>query len=125
MKQPNSLVKLAAVVSSVLLVSAFICYRAGAFHWLMAAPAPAASGNNPADPNDIMFSGSKSMEPLFVIPTADVPAAPPSSAQPAPTILPGSKRGEIFTPADTPGAQPPSPASPAAPPQQPSSQDLR
>ncbi len=50
MKQPNFLLKLATVVSSILLVGGFVCYRAGAFDWLMGA-----SNNRPT-----IMGGSKS-----------------------------------------------------------------
>jgi hypothetical protein len=34
MKQPGSLIKVAAVTSAILLIGGFICYSAGAFDWL-------------------------------------------------------------------------------------------
>src|SRR5262249_56218896 len=42
MKQPNRLLKVATIASSVLLLSGFVSYRAGAFHWLMRSSAPPA-----------------------------------------------------------------------------------
>jgi hypothetical protein len=110
----NSLLKLATVVSSVLLLSGFVCYRAGAFHWLIGASArPADSvssptvGQSPAAPGEAagtIMPGSKSMVisdfSSFAVPVpssgpeaqpavpSQQPVAPPA---PAPVILPGSK----------------------------------
>jgi hypothetical protein len=74
MKQPNSLVKLTAVVSSVLLAGGFVCYRAGAFDWLRETnkqPVDAGSKRTPeSQPTDdskldpSTMGGWKSLTPL-------------------------------------------------------------
>jgi len=62
-KHTNSLLKVAAVASSVLLLSGFVCYRAGAFGWLVA--------------NTTIMSGSKS---TFNVVDAALPATPGDQA---------------------------------------------
>src|SRR5260370_36850146 len=114
MKPPNSLLKLAVIASSVLLLSGFVAYRAGAFNWLFTPTimssskshqifgAPATTQEPPTeattlDPT-IMYS-SKSMAPLIVQPAPISSGAPPAgTTQLAPTILPGSKSAILITP---------------------------
>ncbi len=118
MKSPNSLLKVATVVSSVLLVGGFVSYRAGAFDWLTGTGArPANSESSPAlDPS--LLSGSKS-DLIFREPANS--QQPPPAAQPAPAIMSGSKSlaPAIFPPAqpDPPNAQAPSPSQPSKGPQ--------
>src|SRR2546421_11395068 len=87
-KLPKSLLEVAVVTSSVLLVSGFISYRAGAFNGLMAtSPKP-----------DTMMSTSKSLggAPVIDQPTTDSPGAQPApTTPPARTFLPSSKSGLI------------------------------
>jgi hypothetical protein len=66
MKQPNALLKLAAVVSSLVLFGGFVSYRAGAF-------------------NGLMGSSAQQAEPAALQPS------PPAPTQPAPTIMSSSK----------------------------------
>jgi hypothetical protein len=105
MKQPNVLLKLAAVVSSLLLVGGFVSYRAGAFNWLLgtsARPEEAASEQPPPDTaqpaQTIMYSSKWG---VFVAPSppstpseqAPAPSQQPAAGttQPAPAIMSGSK----------------------------------
>ena len=121
MKLRHSLLKSAAVLSSVLLVAGWIGYRAGAFNGLLApSPPPADPVTSPViDQNQSvtttqMFSSSKSItiqfQPEELSFTGDLtgaivnhPAAPsqqspPDSTQPALTIMPPSKSFRIFIP---------------------------
>jgi hypothetical protein len=76
-KQPNPLLKLAAVISSVLLAGGFVAYRAGAFNSLMEpSPQPADSESSPTS-----AVGDE-----------------PTGEQPALTIMPGSKSAIIGGP---------------------------
>ncbi len=83
MKQPNFLLKLAALASSVLLVSGFVCYRAGAFHWLWGA------SPQPADADPSLFPGPKSGV-IFHEPAPTQQPAPAGSPT-VPTVMSGSK----------------------------------
>src|SRR5262249_50219429 len=128
-KQSNALLKLAVVASSVLLLSGFVSYRAGAFNWLLQTSTPQAhSGSSPsveptpsqprapasAEPAPIMMSSSKS---ALVVPPSTTGVRPPATSKqpasdataPRPAILPGSKSAPIFVPPQ--GAQPPNPPS--------------
>jgi hypothetical protein len=90
-QKPNILLKLAAVVSAVLLVGGFVGYSAGAFGWLL--------GNT----REKYMGGSKSK--AIYIP--DSPKQPSSGdAQVDPTLIYSSKSGRIFLPANP--QQPPS-----------------
>ena len=90
MKKPNSLLKLAAVVSSVLLAGGFVSYRAGAFdHFLESSAPPADSessptraGGNEATESTIMH-GSKSPVYRYVVKPNTQSAQPPSPSQPS------------------------------------------
>lgn len=129
MKQLHPLLKLATVASSIILVSGFVSYRAGAFNWLVEASAA------PADPepnvNDILVSvpeessgsllfmvGSKSDAGLIRLPPQQKsPATQPQPPSPAstpskPTLLPGSKSAKIVlpTPSLSDSASPSTPA---------------
>lgn len=129
MREPPLLLKLAAVVSSVLLVSGFVCYQSGALPWIGATDNRATNGEEPApraaitpppqpapSPTDleaiIMYS-SKSMAPL-IRPTSPPPAQPGGTAEP--TLMGGSKyRAPIFVlpPPGQPTAKPsPAPQTP-------------
>ena len=77
MKRPSLLLKVAVVVSSLLLGVGFVGYRAGAFHWLtQPATPPADSQNNPT------------------------PAEKPSDDTP-PTLIYGTKSSYVFQGRDT------------------------
>jgi hypothetical protein len=87
------LLKLAAVASSVLLLAAFVSYRAGAFSRLM---------ESPASPVRTMMPSTK-LHTIKLAPSAETPAAqPPAPPQELPskatertrTLLPGSKSEE-------------------------------
>jgi hypothetical protein len=113
-KEANALIKVATVVSSVLLLSGFVSYRAGAFNWLMGNSAPLAdSGSSPtlqqppatAEQAPTLMPGSKSMighDLIVGLQPAAQPAAPsqqatPAPAAPAPTvIMSGSKSVIVF-----------------------------
>jgi hypothetical protein len=112
-KQPHLVVKLAALVSSTLLVGGLVAYRAGAFDWLTGRRAPAPTSETSSTRHE--GQSEKTTQPaLTIIPstksgyrepvidellgvqpsgTAQQPAS--DSKQPAPTMLPGSKS---FTP---------------------------
>jgi hypothetical protein len=101
--------KVAAIISSVLLVSAFVCYRAGAFNWLVEAstPAPeAATSVVPPSPSTTeaapaLMPGSKSAKIIIPHDATTLPSPPvvsvpaptekPKSSEPAPVLLPSSK----------------------------------
>jgi len=83
-KQPNSLLKLAAVASSVLLVGGCVAYRAGAFNWLTGTssqsgevlPEPGTSEQPTPDtkqPMPTIMGGTKSAEPSIFIPLPNSP----------------------------------------------------
>jgi hypothetical protein len=76
-KKPHVLLKLAAVVSAVLLVGGFVAYSAGAFSWIL--------GN---DPRPHQMGGSKRKE-IFTPDTA--PQSPSGEPNPAATLMGGSK----------------------------------
>jgi hypothetical protein len=115
-KKPNRLLKLAVIVTSVLLVGQFIAYRAGAFQWLMVPrPEPAESEKvevpkeTPSESTPpTMIGGSKSLwgpsVPLPKVTPGDPPTPkaeqpPPESPKQKPTIMPGSKSpGVLFPP---------------------------
>jgi hypothetical protein len=135
-KQPNPFFKLVALATSILLVGGFVCYRAGAFNRFLAADAPPA---DPAswpilEPNSVSTateSGTAAGEPhnglspeqqiLFytsksgtIVPPSAIADSPPATAEPAPTLMPGSKSlGPIIT-GLTPATHPSSPAQPPA-----------
>jgi hypothetical protein len=98
-KEPNSLVKAATVISSVLLLSGFVGYRAGAFNWLMGSPPPADTSNPALSPG--------ALKP-----------PPSAAAQTAPTLMPGSKSmvgvGEGIT-GLVPASPAPAPSQPPVP----------
>jgi hypothetical protein len=107
---PKSLLKMATVASSVLLLGAFVSYRAGAFNRLVETSAPPAdSGTRPSaeeklsdgapQPDPTIMSSSKSMI-IHVPPSFNTRVAkPPDTAQQSPpkttererTLMPGSK----------------------------------
>lgn len=95
MKQ--SLLKVAAIASSVVLVSGFVCYRAGAFNWLTA--------------RTRMMSGTKStfqtIEQQLSAPLETASPEPQTDAPPQPTtvpapIMPGPKSGFVLPPEAVP-----------------------
>jgi hypothetical protein len=109
MKQPNALLKLAAVVSSLVLFGGFVSYRAGAFNSLLgpgenaADSGSSATGDEPyklelttSDPltfegrlgrtSDALMSSSKSIILFNEQPRPNTPSAPPATTpqQPPP-----------------------------------------
>jgi hypothetical protein len=144
MKNRNLFIDAATILSSLLLVTGFICYRAGMFNRLLADnPPPAAATGNAAeltsgptseviDINGTLLPGSKSFDIASPLPTA-VSSRPgavhhaPSQEQTPPTppavtvIMPGSKSVFIpVAPTFPVGNQPPPPppvTPPPAPPQ--------
>jgi hypothetical protein len=112
-KRPNPILKLAAVVSSVLLVAGFVSYRAGAFDWVGKADSPAVESEpNPADgasqspaegaPSEAFISGSKSA--IFVVPPSSAP--PGGSTAGSPPIMSSSKSiAPVIPPASPPPSQ--------------------
>jgi hypothetical protein len=89
MKQPNTLVKSAAALSSVLLVGAFVGYRAGGFDWFMQTSAgPADSASNlslQGNRTDAVQSGETALQPA----TSEQPAS--NTSELAPVLMSGSK----------------------------------
>jgi hypothetical protein len=131
-KQPNLLLKIAVGVSSLLLVSGFVSYRAGAFNrFLSPSDTPTVpttlggskfktvieppSSNPPyaSSPDLAIMSSSKSIilaPPSTVTVPAPTPAQQPSPAPtPSPTVIPSPKAGPIFTPPPAPITPPPAP----------------
>jgi hypothetical protein len=123
-KEPNLLIKTAAVVSSLLLVGGFVSYRAGAFNGLVGRSAqptePAVFQQTPPATTEAaptMMSSSKSIilgtnhytvpnAPPATEPAGTPPQAPPATTQPGPTvIIGGTKSAAVF-----PGTLVPDPA---------------
>jgi hypothetical protein len=119
-KQPNSLLKLATVVSSVLLAGGFVAYRVGAFNSLMGTSAsPADSESSPTStvgdestgehPAPTILPGSKSFvisSPTLVQDDTPADAKPPATTKPVRIIMSGSK--SIFIPSpNAPDTRPP------------------
>lgn len=133
MKQPNSVFKLAAVVSSVLLASGFVAYSAGGFGWLGGdRPVTTKPINRPivgtetftgsksgilvdpavspttktvnAEPPHVFFGGSKSISVTPLVPPPPAVTSEPIAADPAQMIMLGSK-----SPAVRPLISPPAP----------------
>lgn len=134
MKQSHPLLKLTAVASSVLLVSAFVCYRAGAINWFVKSSDQPAEVGHPNELNVLtiedpasfyLMSGSKSDR--IVVPEAKTPGnqpsanpqQPPETTPPTTPILPGSKSlAPIIgvpglVPADAQPSSPPPPSPPS------------
>jgi hypothetical protein len=113
MSQPNSLVKLAAIASSVLLLSGFVGYRAGAFQWLTAVGEIVPEEK--AEPAPTTMYGSKAG--IFVdassIDTTDSQLSTvlqeSSATGGQAIILPGSKSAIIVPANPSPSAQPAAP----------------
>jgi hypothetical protein len=79
-KQPHPLLKLAAVVCSVLLAGGFVSYRAGAFHWLLGTSArPADSGSSPA-PEESLSDGATEPAPTIMYSTKSMPLSAPRTS---------------------------------------------
>ena len=138
MKTKNALFKLATVVSSVVLLSGFVCYRAGAFNWLMKPSIPPADTQLSdmemmSSSKSMILPGSKSMTTFVGLeylladgtnivtaellpPPSEHPlASPEKPTTPAPSpappvILPGSKNDRILI-VPLPSAPPPPPPS--------------
>jgi hypothetical protein len=115
-KKPNRLLKLAAVLSSLLLAAGFVSYRAGAFSWLQkpSTPPPPAEPQNIPFTLDNMFYSSKS-GPIFV-PANGEQQTPTVTQELSPSLMPGSKSILIVPPtapsgSTTPASQQPSPPS--------------
>jgi len=88
-KQPNSLLRVTVVVSSVLLAATFISYRAGAFDGLLETiELTAVAGSTPIRENR-QSNGSQSRK---ISAEANLfQQRPPAGAKPAPTIMAGPK----------------------------------
>lgn len=106
MTSSRSVLKWAVVASSVLLVSGFICYQAGAFNWLTRPRPTAGTQEN----NEEMFGGSKSR--LLLGGSKSDILVDPKTSPPGPsdgTLILGTKSAPIFTPTPppqpTPGAE--------------------
>lgn len=110
MKQSRSFLKVAVIVSSVLLVGGLVSYRAGAFDWFM--------GTSAQSSGDAVMGGSKSKAFLVEPPSESAPSGP---AKDSAIIMGGSKTIAITplvspppkkteTPAPNAPAQPPKPA---------------
>ncbi len=123
MKQPGVLLKVAAVVSSLLLLGGFVCYRAGAFTWLGGLggrPQPTSSPGleEKEEPTPVaqpeLFYGSKSGR-IFPHDAGKSLKPQPSAAQPTPTLMGGSKTIILAKPSlpTTPTAPPAAPGQPA------------
>jgi hypothetical protein len=116
-KQPPFLLKLAAVVSSLLLAGGFISYRAGFMNPVLFSSSKSFHFYVPDAPSEtdapeVMFGSSK----LDRIEILSVPAAKtPSGTTPA--IMYSSKSGPAFVPQapGKPPTQPPAPSGAAAP----------
>jgi hypothetical protein len=93
-KSANFFLKAATVASSVLLVTAFVGYRAGAFDWLL--------GRNTRDP--MIMGGSKSK--ILVDPAVLIPAGS-DDVQADPAFMSSSKSIIFVPPPKTKGTQPP------------------
>jgi hypothetical protein len=102
MKRPNGFLKLAALVSSILLVGGFVAYQAGAVDWIIRGPSPLHEQANDTTSEEsqsgvatTMMSGSKSFTPSSFVTDVDTstPAQQPekSTEEPKGSFLPGSK----------------------------------
>jgi hypothetical protein len=109
MKRSYTLLKVAAIVSSITLVAGFICYRAGAFDsFLRPAVQPIEPQSSPRSqehsPDGPIMSSSKSI----ILSNPSMPSKPDSeppspSKPPAPEntpriVIPSPKAGPIFIP---------------------------
>lgn len=88
MRQPHPLLRLAAVASSILLLGAFVSYRAGAVNWFTGTAAGPEQSAAPEPPTPVK------------------PETPPGGEKP-PTLLPGSKSIAPLIPPPAPPAQQP------------------
>ena len=95
MKQPYLALKVAAVLSAVLLSGGFIGYRGGAFNWLVK-PAPEKMLGS-SKLKVLSFEAAPDVPPAETVstPSSEEPAAAPNQqppeATPRPTLIPGSK----------------------------------
>jgi hypothetical protein len=120
MKKPHLFLKVAAVVSALLLSGGFIGYRGGAFNRIVK-PAPEKMLSS-SKLKVLSFESVPDAPPAETIPTpsseqpAAVPNQQPPEASPRPTLMQGSKRGVIFEPTLPPLNEPqPAPSQPAKP----------
>lgn len=119
----KTILKVAVILSSVLLVSGFLAYRAGAFNTLFGPSMMGSSKSGAifkpdqtAPPNTIQFdptimSSSKSIAPL-IPPSGSSTQVP---GQQGVTIMPGSKSAPVLIP-PAPSASPPANAQAQSPP---------
>jgi hypothetical protein len=63
MKRPNAFLRFATIAGSILLVSGFISYRAGAVNWLMGIPSRSQNWENVQENNSEHPDVSKEAEP--------------------------------------------------------------
>jgi hypothetical protein len=105
-KQPHPLIKLAAVVSDVVLVSGFVCYRAGAVNWFVRKSAPLHEPSTSDDLNvlvdnstgSLMFIARSKSEAGLIRPPAlnNQPAATPEQRLPKPPILMSGSKSPLI-----------------------------
>jgi len=139
MKLPKPLLQLGAIVSSAVLIGAFVCYRAGAFNALTETSSPLVDadssptieindpnspkeGNVAVDPAAVrvdpsFLAGSKSLAPL-IVPSSQTSSAqqpPPPSAPLSQAIMYSSKSAPVFLPPQQSIVPPPTSATQPAP----------
>jgi hypothetical protein len=120
MKTSSPLLKVAAILSSVLLVSGFLAYRAGAFNRLFGPSMMGSSKSGRAfEPDQLTTPGAVQTDPTLMYSSKSIaPLIPPAGSstqvpgQQSPTILPGSKSAPILVPPGPPSANAQSPAPP-------------
>jgi hypothetical protein len=98
---------LTAIVSSVLLVGAFVCYRAGAFDRLAGTGSPSADSESSPTPDQSIFYSSKAGKIL-----SSPGPAPVDQALVDQALMAGSKSYQIIDISKAPTAQPPAGAPP-------------
>jgi len=139
MKLPKPVLQLGAIVSSAVLIGAFVCYRAGAFNGLTetnmplvdAGSSPTIESNEPDSPKEekvavdpaaarvdpSFLAGSKSLSPLIVPPsqTSSAQQPPPPTTPLSQAIMYSSKSAPIFIPPQGSIVPPPATATKPAP----------
>jgi hypothetical protein len=119
MKKPNLLVKLAAIACSVVLIAAFVAYRAGAFNRSKPADTqsvePAAASSDNSTPTLTIMSGTKASFPASDIPSVEkvfpskdgTPFIMGSTKSLAPLLPPSSGKPAAPAPAESQQSTPP------------------
>ena len=123
MAQKQPYFKIAAVVSAVLLVGAFVSYRAGAFERFLK-PEPQPPTEPQAEPAGETPAGTDQKSQVFIYSSKSAPAFTPAPAPTTPVpekpVFLGGSKSIVLTPtsgfppgtASKPGAAPPSPNAP-------------